>query len=46
MTWSFDTPSVVATKAGAIDAVCLGSVYGKGTLCAGVIYAGVGTLTA
>lgn len=46
MTWAFDTPSVVPTKAGAIDSVCLGSTYGLGAICVGVIYTGVGTLTA
>ena len=46
MTWAFDTPAATPTKAGAIDSVCLGSTYGKGAICAGVIYTGVGTLTA
>lgn len=46
MTWSFDTPSVLPTKAGAIDSVCLNSKYGDGMICVGVKYTGVGTLTA
>ena len=28
MTWDFDTPSIIAEKAGAIDAACLSSEYG------------------
>ena len=46
MTWDFDTPSVVAEKAGAIDAACLSSEYGQGMVCVGIIYAGTGQLTA
>lgn len=46
MTWSFDTPSVTASKAGAIDAVCISSVEMKQMICAGVIYIGVGSLKA
>lgn len=44
MTWSFDTASVTPTKAGAVDAVCIYSEIGKGLLCNGVTYIGVGTL--
>jgi len=46
MTWSFDTPSVTASKAGAIDAVCISSVEMKQAICAGVTYIGVGSLKA
>jgi len=46
MTWSFDTPSVIPTKAGAVDAVCIYSDSGEGLLCNGVIYIGIGTLKA
>ena len=46
MTWWIDTPSIVPTKAGAIDAACLYSDYGQGMICIGVIYAGVNTLQA
>jgi hypothetical protein len=44
MTWTFDTPSITATKAGALDTVCIYSEYGKGMLCNGVTYIGIGTL--
>ena len=44
MTWSFDTPSVVATRAGAIDSVCLYSQVGQGMICKGVSYIGIGSL--
>ena len=46
MTWDFDTPSVVAEKAGAIDAACLSSEYGAGMSCCGIIYSGTGPFTA
>ena len=46
MTWLFDTPSIVPTKANAIDAGCLSTKYGNGMICVGVIYTGIGTLTA
>lgn len=44
MTWEFDTPSVIATKEGAIDAVCIWSEFGQGMMCKGVIYIGIGVL--
>ena len=46
MTWSLDTPSVVPTKAGAIDAVCISSQELKQLICVGVTYIGVGSLKA
>ena len=38
--WAFDTPAIVPTADGALDAACITSAHASGGFCAGLVYTG------